>query len=629
MFLRSLRVKDFRCFGDLPSIPIRQLTVFIGENDAGKTAILNALEILLTDKKPSPDDFRTLSSNGERTNTIIIGGTFDLQNYDTLPHDFQTLDGKEFRLTKIFTESNVRCEVSGRDFPDHRWNTFQKQKAAVQKELLQAVGLEPASNEEQRCWQFHQAVETGILKKEAATLEVKINELTDHLPRFEPVASTDYKHPDSMVQRTLQEVVFSSLHPENPDTGERELLPELKRIEQDIKRELDARIKQMYETLRRENPRLVTVEASPTIDFSRSVTSLNLMVDAGEGLRLVSSFGEGTKKKLWMGLLEWQRRAREEIKGISTIRVYDEPDVNLDYAAEKRLFASIVEATRAVDSRIQAVVCTHSVTFIDRAPGEAINLIKANEDGTRLVHHMENNDDEEGMKEFLETVGRSVGLTNSAFFYERSFLVVEGESEENALPIIYRNLYGRSYVEDGIVLINLFTCGAWKAVLKLLGRQKAPITVLFLDSDCKAENSTARVTPRALLDVGYPEYFRDNSCFYIGDKEFEDAFSSQIITEVLNSHWPKEDGALWTIPDVDQFRQPGRKFSAELVEHVRLNCEKKRRSSAKKPEFAERLARDCKDAGQVPEAIHAVFGELRKRAGCDSVSLSNDVKEKN
>lgn len=617
MLLKSLTITDFRCFANVHPVPMHRLTVFIGENDSGKTAILDTLEILLTDRKPStsePSDFR-VSPDGEVADTIVIGGIFELDDHDTIPDDYRATDGHRLVLTKTFTASSISCEVQGRSFADPRWNDFVRQSAAVQKELLQTLEIAPGRNAAERRAQFDEAVSTGALTKVAATVEIRFADIADHLPRFERVASTEYRHPDTMVQRTLQAVVDSFLRPQNPETGERELLPELQDIKSRIKDALDAKLKQMLDTLRTTNPRLISAEVSPGIDFSRSVTATNLMLDTGQGPRLVDSFGEGTKKKLWMGLLDWERQTQRELQDIPTIRAYDEPDVNLDYAAERKLFAGIIDATRGPERRTQAVVCTHTLTLIDRAPAKSVNLIKADEGGARSIEYVSDDADEE-VESFLSTIGRSVGLTNSALFYERAYLVVEGESEENALPILYRNLYGRSIIEDGIVLVPLL-CGAWKAILKVLLRYKIDGTVMLLDQDCTTPGSGVRVTPEALAEAGYPAQFLTTSCFFIGDREFEDAFRTADIAAVLNSVWPKEDSTTWTEAEIDRFRDPACKFSDDLMRCVRRTCVKCQRRLARKPEFAEKLARHCSTSAQIPQPIRLVFEELRVRSGCN------------
>ncbi len=618
MLLKSLAITNFRCLADVPPIPMHRLTVFIGENDSGKTAIIDALEILLTNRNPSisePSDFRKLP-DGEVAETLVIRGIFELDDSDTIPEDYRTIDGHEFELTKTFTASSISCVAQGRGFAEPRWNNFERQTAEVQKELLQTLGITPGSNAPKRCDQFDETVSTGRLATVPAIVDIRFADVADHLPRFEKIASTEYRHPDTMVQRTLKAVVDSFLRPENKETGERELLPQAQELKTRIEGALNAKIDQIADTLKTANPRLISAQVSSDIDFSRSVAATNLMLDTGQGPQLVDSFGEGTKKKLWMGLLDWERQTQRELQDIPIIRAYDEPDVNLDYAAERKLFAGIIDATRSTEARTQAVVCTHTLTLIDRAPAKSINLIKADEAGGRSIEYISDDADEE-VERFLSTMGRSVGLINSALFYERAYLVVEGESEENALPILYSNLYGRSMIEDGVVLIPLLGCGAWKAILKVLLRYKLESTVMLLDQDCRTPGSDVRVTPDELAEMGYPDQFMTTSCFFIGDREFEDAFRTADIVAVLNSVWPKEDSTTWTETEVDQFRDPARKFSDDLIVCVRRSCVTYQRSLARKPEFAEKLACHCSANEQVPQTIRQVFEELRVRSGCN------------
>lgn len=615
MLLKNITIRNFRCFENIVDVPIHRLTVFIGENDAGKTCILDALEVLLTPKIPTIGDFLK-RANGDVEQTIFIEGQFQLEDYDSLPEDYRTIEGNTFILRKSFSSGGAKCEINARGYHDSRWNNFPRQTAQIQKELLQSVNVEPGGNGEQRIEQFNRAVSDGKLLKEPMTLEIKFSDISDYLPRFEKISSTDYHHPDTMVQRTFQAVVDSFIRPENPQTGERELRQDLQGLKNQIKEALDNKTTQMLETLRHGNPRLISVEVSPNIDFSRSVTATNLTLNVGQGHQLVSAYGEGTKKKLWMGLLEWEKQTQNELRDISVIRVYDEPDVNLDYSAERKLFTNIIESTRSPHSRTQAIICTHAVTFVDRAPGQSINLISVCEDGNRQITFFNSNSDKE-LEDFLSTIGRSVGLTNSSLFFERAFLIVEGESEENALPILYRNLYGRSLIEDGIVLIPLFSCGAWKAILNLLNKNKAHMTVLLLDEDCRYPESCARITPDSLKEIGYTPEFLSNNCFYIGTKEYEDAFATDDIGTLLNNHWPKEDGEPWIAEDIDQFRDLNYKFSEDLLKLVRRTCIKKQRNRTQKPDFALAVAAHCKEESQIPEVIRSIFCKLRLISGVD------------
>ena len=71
MKLQSIRIKGLKCYKDSGVILFYNSTVFIGENDAGKSTILDALDLLLNNKIPKynenevDSDFRTDSDNIE------------------------------------------------------------------------------------------------------------------------------------------------------------------------------------------------------------------------------------------------------------------------------------------------------------------------------------------------------------------------------------------------------------------------------------------------------------------------------------------------------------------------------------------------------------------------------------
>lgn len=619
MQLLRLSIDGFRSLVGLQDISFHRLTVFIGENDAGKTAILDALEILLTSKGLVDGDYHRL---GEiRATDCTLTGRFSICSDDLIPEDMRVAGANEFELRKTITPQGARYQVNGLGFADSRWNDFERLDAPTQKELLAGLGVAPGTNATQRVGQCDTAIKGGVLQKSPQWRDVAPSLALAYLPRFERVSSADYKQPDSMIQRIMQSVVHDCLKPVDPATGERALIQELGPIDIKVRAALNAKAEEMQAILKTANPRILRVEIAPAIDYAKAVTTTSLMMDAGSGLRSVSAHGEGSKKRLWMGLLEWERRAQRQVINMPLIRVYDEPDVNLDYAAERQLFASILEDAAATDTKTQVVVCTHTMTLIDRAPADAINLLVVDENDLRRIERL-NGDADDDVRDFIASVSRSVGLSNSALFYERAFLLVEGESEESALPILYRSLYKRSMVEDGIVLVNLFSCSAWKGLLKVLLINRASVTTMLLDQDCRNADSSGYITETSLSELGYPQDFVASSCFFVGAKEFEDAFATEDMVAALSTHWPRPGGSDWTVAEIDALRG-GDKFSSELIQLIRQTCETTRRSSARKPAFAARLAEQSVNPVQIPGMIREAFRNARRKAGIEEADLAD------
>lgn len=102
MNLKSLTLKNFRCFADETSVEFDNLTTFIGKNDIGKSTILEALEIFFNNDavKITSDDANIYSENKE----VIITCEFtNLPNILTLDSGAPTTLCDEYLLTSTGT----------------------------------------------------------------------------------------------------------------------------------------------------------------------------------------------------------------------------------------------------------------------------------------------------------------------------------------------------------------------------------------------------------------------------------------------------------------------------------------------------------------------------------------------
>ena len=108
---------------------------------------------------------------------------------------------------------------------------------------------------------------------------------------------------------------------------------------------------------------------------------------------------------------------------------------------------------------------------------------------------------------------------------------MEGETEENALPVLYRRIYGHSLLEDGIRIVNVRNNGAVKEFLKLFCYNRKELTIIFLDKDITAEKKSS-LTENELRKAGFDDTFIQDHIIYIGTKEFEDAFCDESICKL-------------------------------------------------------------------------------------------------
>lgn len=118
MKLRELRVKNFRCYKDEISISFADLTALIGRNDAGKSTILEALDLFFNGGVPDKHD---ISKGAENPDIEIVCVFDDLPEHVILDDSVPTTFADEYLLNvdgylelhKIFNGTLISPKLTG------------------------------------------------------------------------------------------------------------------------------------------------------------------------------------------------------------------------------------------------------------------------------------------------------------------------------------------------------------------------------------------------------------------------------------------------------------------------------------------------------------------------------------
>ena len=576
--LDSIEIKGLKCYENSDVIPFHDLTVFIGENDAGKSTIFDAIEYFFNNQQPLIDDYR------EDIDSIEIECIFSVtENIEELENFI--LENK-ITIQKIFPKHElIITKVIGNNFLDNDLNIFNDMSATSLKELLIRLGLESQANQELRKISVQEYIEEHNPEQEECPIAIPWNRVSRYIPIFQRYSSSDYGNPTSTIRKTLELVYRESFY-ELDEDGNEILKTNFNELQVEIETNLDTKLEtQLLLHIQKYKPEIVSISGNYDIDFTRGLSFSGLNIDDGTGrASSLEHMGDGSKKKVFLSILEWDSEiniSSESTRNI--IRGYDEPDAHLHYHAQREMFYIIKDLAEDEDSNIQSIICTHALTMIDRAPAKCINHVVKTDD-TSKIKFLETDDDSD-ISDFLNQISEVSGFRNSNIFYEKCFLIVEGEGEENALPIMYKKFTGKSLIEDGVILINLQTNGQWSNALKFLNKNKKESTVLFLDTDTQYDTSNSRVTKERLEEIGYDEFFLDNHCFFIGTKEFEDVFCDATYKDLCNEKFIKDNGNSWEESDFYQLRSSD-KFSEELKIILSREC----RRGIGKPEISLELA---------------------------------------
>ncbi len=617
MKLQSVSIQNFRCLDGVEVSFQPDLTVLIGENDSGKSSVLDIIEWVLeapyqrTLSRPQyPVDFTSPKQD------IVVEMTFRrIYDDEGVPEEYVDDEGN-IRMRVIYPaseNSNPQFEVWTRQFqvPEVGLDN----RALIRKsnedldDILRRIGINPSehprkSDKVQAILSARQSTPTVWSWKEISPSEMKF------LPRIQRYRALEYKQPEKFLEKTLKTVVASALYSLR-DTNQK--LKSVRNLEERIRNRLAQEVRQLLGFIQRILPEAQDISYAPDIRLEEALRGGELLIDMGYGLHPLSRIGDGTKRRMVMAAMEWERQVLRRIGNTTPLlRAYDEPDTNLHYNAQRVFFRTVRDIVKENPSQ-QAILCTHSVFMIDAAPARCIVHLSKNSHGKTEITTLPVDEDEE-IARFLEGVAFQMGIRNSVLFFDRCYLLVEGETEYYVLPTLYRTLYGHSMVEDGIAIINLGGEKSPAAMFRLLAN-RASLVLFLLDADVSDDRKDE------LRNHGWPDDKIDSTIVSIGNREFEDVFSDQIWADVAEQNWPRRDGQAWTAEIIRKVCE-GRdsinsgKFSENLRKVIQRDAGIK--GGLGKPEMGQKLAEYLsQNPDDIPQPIKDVFERARQIAGVE------------
>src|SRR5208282_516838 len=131
----------------------------------------------------------------------------------------------------------------------------------------------------------------------------------------------------------------------------------------------------------------------------------------------------------------------------------------------------------------------------------------------------------------------------TVLLHERCFLAVEGPTEEQTFPQLFRLVMGKPMQSAGIALISGGgNDGALKVTEFLIKHNRAVIFIVDKDSAGKKVFSLEKLHSHGVTD---------GQIHFIGaPNELEELYSNNQWAETLNAEWPRSDGLIWTENDI-------------------------------------------------------------------------------
>lgn len=586
MLLESVTISGFRSIGADLTVLVDSPTILAGHNDAGKSAVLDAIAFLLDEIKLTDRD-RTYGAPGpdgtpSRVSETLVEGLFLIR-----PDEEEDLGrAGHVRLRRAYRDSGTAFEVLSAVPIDDRLQDIEAQDVKSLKFRLNGFGLSESGVKPDLVARLLELVPAAEKEDRWVPASTAFKRA---LPRVQRFDATSTQNPEDAIFATLKTSYTS--HTED-DTIKGKLSK--------VTRSLQQRVAQDAENLRQhikmQCSDIGDIMIDPNVRLDSGLKSIELSaVNArGEQVHLGQS---GTGRSRRIALAVWEFNA-DLLSGSNedTILLYDEPDTHLDYS-NQRGFMALLSAQSALPN-VRIVVATHSMNIIDGV--DISNVVHLRHVESRTTADTITDDSEIG--KHLGSIAASLGLRNTVLLHERLFVGVEGATESRAFPVLFKLATGRQLQACGIAI---WPCdnneGALRFAQYLVKHKREVLLVVDEDSrDLKIFKEPS---------LGSHDLKLGTHVLTVGVREFEDVFSDQQWTDCANREWPRTDEREWNTFDFSQHRDA--KFSKEIATMVRENSAIE---ISGKPEIMTKLALGLSTADEVPEVLRTMFDELIERA---------------
>lgn len=445
MYIAELRIDNFRCFGEGERrfiLPLSAgLTALVGENDTGKTAVIDALRFVLGTRdqeyfRVEDTDFHWPVAEKERRTEIRIRCQFDgLTTHDkgafaeyltyverdgktevVLYVNWTAKDTAGARGTRRFVSVELRSGETGDGPP----------LDAEARNLLRATYLRPLRDAER-------AMAAGRGSRLSQILH-HTKEVREKGADYDKVANPK-PDPDTLSVLGVGDYASALLGNREGIKKARERLNEhylkpLSFIGDDLTGHIrvnasgdkDARLRQLLEKLE-----LELKDENAEAPANRGLGSNNLLFMACELLLLGSEAAD------------------------FPLLLIEEPEAHLHPQRQLRLMQFLqnqASVERSDGQKIQIIVTTHSPNLASTISLDNLVLIQ---DGKAFSMKSGKTKLEKSDYRFLE---RFLDVTKANLFFARGVVIVEGDGENILLPTLAR-LIGRDFAEHGVSLVNV------------------------------------------------------------------------------------------------------------------------------------------------------------------------------
>ncbi|MEK6259029.1 MAG: AAA family ATPase [Planctomycetota bacterium] len=487
MYIRRLSIQNYRNFGEPAFVlPLKQFTLILGENNIGKTNLLNALCLLFggdlsvaQSRILELDDFNYASVTQLRRQvadpTIPADGiSFPEIAIDAwligMNEDQEAVVGDWF-TDATFSEARITYRYSLRSaFNTSDWITSQRELLGLSSANHQSAGTGGTTQSNSPQQELWRRVEFPIAEYRYSLYGGgrPANECDAHVLRMLKVELLDALRDArrELIASGENRLLFRILR-KNHDSKYADLKASLIELEECVKRNEALRAVRTEVGKLLERVSLATSVDDNTIDFIFSSPDAVELIKKigmvyGTNPVNVARNGLGRNNLLYISLVLSQLAKPSDAASMSTdaaafFRVVgiEEPEAHLHPHLQDHLSRNIEAIRDDHEDGMQLLLTSHS-THIAAKLNLSHSVILFNDStGTLRSHYILEGIDETKESDSIRFLSLYLDATKSRMFFARRLLLVEGIAEQTLLPRLFERHCGSSLERHGATVVNV------------------------------------------------------------------------------------------------------------------------------------------------------------------------------
>lgn len=461
ILLSKLRIHGFRGLENI-EIDFEPTTVLVGTNNVGKTTLLKALQLAFTNSLQINDDDFYFSDTDNCDKIIIDTLIISVDEEGNQILEFEDKWGMVFHEDRITFDDDGNQIVAFRTIVEENLirKTFKKKQF-----IIDSWGV--FSDENDGEWYD----------------KVYENELSfyfDEIPFFYLDANRDIL--DDLKSKTsyLGRILSSIEYEEEERKTIEELIKELNKVtieSSEVLTSLHSTLVELDTAM--DNPNN-TIDITP---FTKKLRDLNKGIKINYSHFSMEYHGMGTRS--WSSLLVLKAFINQNLKiandaelAYYPIIAIEEPESHLHPNAQKKLYTQINSIIG------QKIVSTHSSYIAGSAKLKEVRGLNKISEKVQIGKLIEQGFTAEDIRKIY----RQVINTRGELFFSRLVILFEGETEEQALPILIKKHFDKSIIELGIDFIGVGGSGNYLPFIRFLEAFNIPY-LIFSDNEVEANTA--------------------------------------------------------------------------------------------------------------------------------------------